>query len=80
MKNIIQTQLDAEQAYLSYQQDQMLALYQKAQPSERKAIIKQIDSFLSVITKDEKIFWLEYRRKLEVLNEKDILDRCDNLS
>ncbi len=80
MNNLTQTQEDAKQAYLNYQQEQMLALYQKAQPSERKAIIKQIDSFLSVITKDEKIFWLEYRRKLEVLNEKDILDRCDNLS
>jgi hypothetical protein len=51
----------------------MLALYQKAQPSERKAIIKQIDSFLSVITKDEKIFWLKFLRRLEVLNESDVL-------
>jgi len=73
MKNITQTQLDAKQAYLSYQQDQMLALYQKAQPSERQATIKQIDSFLSVISRDEKLFWLKFLRRLEVLNESDVL-------
>ncbi len=54
MKNITQTLRDVKQAYLNYQQEQMLALYQKAQPSERKAIIKNIDSFLSVISTDEK--------------------------
>lgn len=79
MKNITQTQQQANQAYLSYQQDQMLALYQKAQPSERKAIIKQIDSFLSVISKDEKLFWLKFRRKLEILNETAILFPLGNV-
>ena len=73
MNNLTQTQLDAKQAYLSYQQDQMLALYQKAQPSERQATIKQIDSFLSVISRDEKLFWLKFLRRLEVLNESDVL-------
>ncbi len=79
MNNLTQTQQDAKQAYLNYQQDQMLTLYQKAQPRERKAIIKQIDSLLSVITKDEKIFWLKFRRKLEILNETAILFPLGNV-
>ncbi|MFN2392292.1 MAG: hypothetical protein ABR566_10030 [Pyrinomonadaceae bacterium] len=73
MNNLTQTQQDAKQAYLNYQSEQMLALYEKADANERKAIIKQIDSFLSVISKDEKLFWLKFRRKLETLNEKAIL-------
>ncbi|MCA1639397.1 MAG: hypothetical protein LC768_13860, partial [Acidobacteria bacterium] len=68
MNNLTQTQQDAKQAYLNYQSEQMLALYEKADANERKAIIKQIDSFLSVISKDEKLFWLKFRRKLETLN------------
>ena len=56
MNNLTQTQQNAKQAYLNYQQEQMLAIYKQAQPSERQEIIKQIDSFLSVISKDEKLF------------------------
>ncbi len=67
--NLAQTQLDAKQAYLNRQQETMLALYEKADTSERNAIIKHIDSFLSVVSKDEKTFWLKFRRKLEILNE-----------
>ncbi len=73
MKNITQRQLDANQVYLNYQQDQMLALYQKADTNERNAIIQQIDSFLSVVSSDAKTFWLKFRRKLETLNEKAVL-------
>ena len=57
----------------------MLALYQKANESERKAIIKQIDSFLCVISKDEKLFWLKFRRKLEILNESAVLFPLGNV-
>ncbi len=70
MNNLTQTQQDAKAAYLKYQQEQMLALYENADTDERKAVIKQIDSFFSVISKDEKLFWLKFRRKLEILNEK----------
>lgn len=70
MNNLTRTQQDAKQAYLNQQQDAMLALYNDADTTERKVIIKNIDSFLSVISKDEKIFWLRFRRKLEILNEK----------
>ncbi len=69
MNNLTQTQKDAKQAYLTYQSEQMLALYEKADTAERNAIIKQIDSFLSVVSKDGKVFWLKFRRKLEILNE-----------
>jgi hypothetical protein len=69
MNNLTQTQQHAKQAYLNRQQEQMLAHYQNADLNERKAVIKQIDSFLPVISKDERIFWLKFRRKLERLNE-----------
>jgi len=70
MNNLTQTQQDAKAAYLHQQSEQMLALYAKADTDERKAIIKQIDSFLSVVSPDAKTFWLKFRRKLETLNEK----------
>ena len=73
MNNLTQMQQDAKQAYLNYQQEQMLALYQKADTNERNAIIQQIDSFLSVVSSDAKTFWLKFRRKLETLNEKAVL-------
>lgn len=73
MNNLTQTQQDAKAAYLNKQSEQMLALYAKADTDERNAIIKQIDSFLSVVSKDGKIFWLKFRRKLEILNETKVL-------
>jgi hypothetical protein len=73
MNNLTQTQQDAKQAYLNYKSEQMLALYKKSSENERKAIIKQIDSFLSIISQDEKMFWLKFRRKLEAFNESKIL-------
>jgi hypothetical protein len=51
----------------------MLALYENADTNERKAIIKQIDSFLSIVSPDAKTFWLKFRRKLEILNESKVL-------
>jgi len=72
MNNLTQAQQDAKQTYLDRQQAQMLAIYQNADNAERSAIIRQIDSFLPVITKGEKIFWRKFRRKLETLNEKSV--------
>ncbi len=69
MNNLTQTQQDAKQAYLTRQQDEILALYKKADTNERNAIIKHINSFLLVVPKDAKTFWLKFRRKLETLNE-----------
>jgi hypothetical protein len=73
MNNLTQTQQDAKQAYLNRQSEQMLALYEKADKQERNAIIKQIDSFLSIVSKDSKNFWLKFRHKLETLNESKVL-------
>jgi len=71
--NLTQTQQQAKEAFLNRQQDEMLALYKNADITERNAIIKQIDSFLSVVPQDAKIFWLKFRRKLETINEQNIL-------
>jgi hypothetical protein len=73
MNNLTQTQQDAKTAFLHKQSEQMLALYEKAATDERKAIIKQIDYFLSLVSLDAKTFWLKFRRKLEMLNESKVL-------
>jgi hypothetical protein len=70
MNNLTQTQQSAKQAHLDRQQEKMLAQYKKADRSERNAVIRQIDSFLKVVSKDERIFWLKFRRKLQKVNEK----------
>ena len=69
--NLTQIQQQAKEAFLNRQQDEMLALYKNADKTERNAIIKHIDSFLSVVSQDERIFWLKFRRKLETLNEQN---------
>jgi hypothetical protein len=69
MNNLTQTQQLAKQAYLNRLQVRMFVHYQKADSNERKAIVKQIDSFLPVLIRYERIFWLKFRRKLEILNE-----------
>lgn len=73
MNNLSQTQQQAKQAFLNRQQDEMLAIYQKADRTERNAIIKQIDGFLSIVSQEQKLFWLKFRLKLERLNESAIL-------
>ena len=69
MNNLTQTQNKAKQAYLDRQAETTLAIYQTADTKERSAIIRQIDSFLEVVSKEAKIFWLKFRYKLERLNE-----------
>jgi hypothetical protein len=79
MNNLTQTQTDAKQAFLNRQQDEMLAMYKKADKTERNAIIKQIDGFLSIVNQEQKSFWLKFRRKLEILNESEILFNLGNV-
>jgi hypothetical protein len=79
MNNLTQTQQDAKQAFLTRQAEQMLALYQNAHTSERNAIIRQIDSFLSVISQEQKAFWLEFWQKLENLNKSPLLFPLGNV-
>ncbi len=56
----------------SRQQAEMLTIYEKADASERNAVIRQIDSFLEVVPKDVKIFRLKFRYKIERLNESKV--------
>lgn len=70
MNNLTQTKQDAKDAYLNNQQEQMIALYRNSASSEKRAIIKHIDSFFENGSKEEKIFWLKFRLKLEAQNEK----------
>ena len=71
MKNISDKHRDAKAAFLIDQQQKMLALYQNAGPEERAAIIRQIDGFLSVLSRDEQRFWRSVRQKLERFGEND---------
>lgn len=79
MNNLTQTQKEAKTAFLNRQQEQMLSLYEKADTGERNAIIKHVDSFLLTCNQEEKIFWLKFRQKLEVLNEKSVLFPLGNV-
>jgi hypothetical protein len=73
MNNLSEKERNAKEAYLNNQTEKMLSLYEKADTSERKAIIGYVDSFLSGCNQEEKNFWLKFRQKLERLNEKAIL-------
>ena len=72
MNNLTQTQQDAKRAYLDKQRGQMLDQYKNADANERSAIIKHIDSFLSVVPNDARIFWLKFRENLERLDEQNL--------
>jgi len=69
MNNLTQKQSGAKQAYLTQQIEQTVAQYEKADRSERNAIIRHIDSFLSMESKESKNFWLNVRHRLERLND-----------
>ena len=69
MNNLAQKQNDAKQARLNRQAARMFVIYQNAVKTERSAILRQIDSFLKAVSKDEKIFWLKFLGKLEKLKE-----------
>lgn len=69
MNNLTQTPAETKQTCLDQQQEQMIALYQNAASTERKAIVKHIDSFFENASKEGKIFWLKFRLKLETVNE-----------
>ncbi len=65
MNNLTQTNADAKEAYLNEQQEQMIVFYQNAESNEQAAITKHIDSFFVNGSRDEKIFWMKFRLKLE---------------
>ena len=70
MNNLSQTRQEAKELYLKRQQSKMLERYKAADGNERAAVIRNIDLFLSAVSKDERIFWLKFRSKLERLNER----------
>ncbi len=70
MNNLSQTRAMAKQLYLKRQQSKMIDQYKIASADERAAIFRHIDGFLPVISRDERIFWLKFRQKLERLNER----------
>lgn len=70
MDNVSKEKQAAKQACLDKQSNAMLALFQKADNSERVAIIRAIDGFLPNLSGDEKSFWLKFRQKLERLAER----------
>jgi len=72
MNNLTQEKQDAKQAYLDKQRGQMLDQYKNADANERSAIIKHIDSFLSVVPNDARIFWLKFRENLQRLDEQNL--------
>ena len=72
MNNLTQTQQDAKRAHLDKQRGQMLDQYKNADANERGAIIKHIDSFLSIVPNDARIFWLKFRENLERLDEQNL--------
>ncbi len=69
MDNLTQTQQDAKQADFNQQATVMLNTYRNTDTSERNTVINQKDSFLEIVPNDAKIFWLEFRCKLERLNK-----------
>ena len=70
MNNLPQIREEAKELYLKRQQSKMLDRLKTADGNERAAVIRNIDLFLSAVSKDERIFWLKFRSKLERLNER----------
>ncbi len=69
VNNLTQKQQVAKKAFLNKQQDEMLARYKNVDADERKAVIRQINSFSEITPKASKNFWLEFCQKLKNLNE-----------
>jgi hypothetical protein len=68
--NLTQTPIDAKQASLNQQAEQMLKTYNVADKTERKAVVSQINAFLPIVSKDEKVFWLNFLCRLKKIDEK----------
>lgn len=70
MNNLTQTQANAKQSLLSYQKEQLLKMYNVADIEERKTVVNHIYAFLSIVSQDEKIFWLKFINELQKLDER----------
>lgn len=70
MNNLTQTQVNAKQSLLSYQKEQLLKMYNVADIEERRTVVNHIYAFLSIVSQDEKIFWLKFINELQKLDER----------
>lgn len=70
MNILSQPQQSAKESALNRQKQNMIALYTLAGDEDRAAVIRNVDSFLSMTAGDERRFWLSFRHDLERLNEK----------
>ena len=68
MTNLAQTHKDKKQSDLNQLQQQLIALYQKADRDERNAILGHINWFLSFVSPEAKDFWLECQQKLKAID------------
>ncbi len=57
-------QIEAKNAYLENQQNEMLERFDQVDDAERKAIINQVNSLMPVLQGKQKEFWLDFRNKL----------------
>jgi hypothetical protein len=80
MDNLSQEKQRAKQEYLNRQRADMISRYKQADQTERTAIIRHVDSFLPVLSGDEKTFWLKFRRELEKLGERSTGVRAQKCS
>lgn len=58
------TQIEAKNAYLENQKNEMLQRFEQVDDAERKAIINQVNSLMPVLHGKQKEFWLDFRNQL----------------
>ena len=63
--NAAETRRQAKELYLKRQRSKVIEQLKDADNVERKAVIRNIDSFLAVVEPSAKIFWLKVRREIE---------------
>ncbi len=74
MNILTQKQTDAKADYLQQQLEKTIKTYKAASKSERRAAIRQVDSFLETLSEDQQTFWLKFRHRLEQMNELPTMD------
>lgn len=67
-----ETRRQAKELYLKRQRSKVIDQLKNAGLEERKAVIRNIDGFLSTVTPDGKRFWLKVRREIERQIERDM--------
>ena len=73
MDNLTQSQTNSNQNLLDEKRANTINLYLNAGADERRAVLRNIDSFLPTVAEAEKIFWLKFRRELEQIAEAEAM-------